>query len=154
MREYVDTIGQIYGGPGDESEGTIVGANTGAKDKASINKKSTSLDKGPDFGGTSQNIITKKGNTNENPDGKPVPKASNEYTKGEGNLPGAGKFQNVPGGNAGKSGFKHSEPAYKDGGDGQGSETGKKVGSAKDGSVSVNKKSIEGSASSPTGKKQ
>ena len=153
MREYVDTIGNIYGGEGDAAEGTIVGANTGAKDKTSINKKSTSLTSGPDFGGTSANIVSKKGATNENPDGKAVPKPSNEYNKGQGEIKSGNV--NVPGGNAGKSSFKKKEGSYESDGKGQGSETGKTVGSSKGGDrPSINKKSELGQAGQPTGKKQ
>ena len=52
---------------------------------------------GPDFGGTSKNILNKTGATNESPDGKPVPKPNNEYSKGEGKFSNE-KFQNAPGG--------------------------------------------------------
>jgi len=93
MREYVDRIGDIYGGQGDATEGDPVG---GTGKKVAVNKKSGSVGPGADFGGTNQNIA--RGKANENPDGKQVPKPSNEYSKGEGKLPGAGKFQNVPGG--------------------------------------------------------
>jgi hypothetical protein len=147
MREYVDKI-QDMNLTGD-AEGTIVGANTGAKDKASINKKSTSLDKGPDFGGTSQNIITKKGNTNEVPDGKPVPKANNEYTKGQGQL--IGKVGNTPGGDKKLSSAPGNGHGAEKNGD---KETGKVVGSNQSGKPTVNKKPIEGAAGQPTGKKQ
>ena len=53
---------------------------------------------GPDFGGESKNIA--RGGSNENPDGKPVPKANNEYTKGQGEIKSGNR--NVPGGKAGK----------------------------------------------------
>jgi hypothetical protein len=96
MREYVDTIGNIYGGEGDASEGDAVGA-TGKK--TSVNAKSTSLTSGPNFGGTSANIVGKKGATNENPDGKQIPKPSNEYNKGQGEIKSGNV--NVPGGKAG-----------------------------------------------------
>jgi len=153
MREYVEKIEDINLTPGTYSEGEPVGAGQGTK-KVAVNNKSISLDKGPDFGGTSENIITKKGNTNEVPDGKSIPKPKSPYdTSAPQEHPVAKKNVNVPGGNAGKSGFKNSEPAYKDGGDGQNKESGKKVGSAKDGSVSINKKSELGQAGQPTGKK-
>jgi hypothetical protein len=150
MREYVDTIGNIYGGDGDASEGDAVGA---AGKKTSINAKSTSLTSGPDFGGTSANIVGKKGATNENPDGKAVPKANNEYSKGQGEIKSGNV--NVPGGTAGKSSFKKKEGSYEADGKGQGSETGKTVGSSKGGDrPSINKKSELGQAGQPTGKKQ
>ena len=97
MREYVDKIGDIYGGEGDAAEGTIVGANTGTKDKTTVNKKSTSLTSGPDFGGTSENIVTKKGRENTIPDGTGANKGEDNYgKKGQGKL--IGKVGNTPGG--------------------------------------------------------
>jgi hypothetical protein len=91
MREYVDTIGNIYGGQGDANEGDAVGS---AGKKTPINTKAV---KGPgaDFGG---NPVKTKGQEG-NPDGKPVPKASNEYTKGQGEIKSGNV--NVPGGKAG-----------------------------------------------------
>jgi hypothetical protein len=147
MREYVETVGQIYGGEGDASEGTIVGANTGAKDKASVNKKSTSLDKGPDFGGTSENIVSKKGATNEVPDGTgATKKPSNEYSKGEGKL--IGKVGNTPGG---KKDLKSQGTNWEKQPEGQ---EGKPAGAKQTMGSKVNTKPIEGSAGQPTGKKQ
>jgi hypothetical protein len=94
MREYVDKIGDIYGGEGDDKEGTIVGANTGAKDKANINKKSE-VGPGADFGGEAKNIV--RGGQNTIPDGtKPNKGEDNVYKKGEGKL--IGKVGNTPGG--------------------------------------------------------
>jgi hypothetical protein len=146
MREYVDKI-QDMNLTGD-AEGTAVGA---AGKKAPINNKSVGLSSGPDFGGTSENIVTKKGNTNEVPDGKPVPKANNEYTKGQGEIKSGNV--NFPGGNAGKSSFKKQEPGH--GAEKNGDkETGKVVGSNQSGKPTVNKKPIEGAAGQPTGKKQ
>jgi hypothetical protein len=95
MREYVDRIGEIYSGEGDASEGTAVGA-TGKK--TSINGKSIT-GPGADFGGTNKNIA--RGGSNESPDGKSIPKASNEYTKGEGTIKSGNV--NVPGGIKGKA---------------------------------------------------
>ena len=149
MREYVEKIEDINLTPSTYSEGDPVGAGT-KTGKVKVNTTYTGLEQGPDFGGTSENIITKKGRENANPDNKAIPKPSNEYNKGEGNLPGAGKFKNAPGN---KKVWDGNEPAYKDGGDGQGRETGKKAGAAKDGNVSVNKKSELGQAGQPTGKK-
>ena len=53
------------------------------------------------MGGTTQNIA--RGGHNEDPDNKQYKEPSNQYSKGKGNLPGAGKFENVPGANAGKA---------------------------------------------------
>ena len=95
MREYVDRIGDIYGGQGDAAEGDAVGA---AGKKTSVNTNVVSKQEGPDFGGTSANIA--KGGSNESPDGKPTPKPTNEYTKGQGEIKSGNV--NVPGGKAGK----------------------------------------------------
>ena len=145
MREYVDRIGDIYGGQGDASEGDAVGA-TGKK--TSVNTKPGSVGPGADFGGTEKNL--NNGGANETPDGKSIPKPSNEYNKGQGEIK-SGNI-NVPGGKAGGA-FKTKEGSYETDGKGQGSESGTKVGAAKDGKVSVNKKSELGQAGQPTGKK-
>jgi hypothetical protein len=91
MREYVDQIGQVYGGEGDNAEGT----ESGNGKKVPVNTKSISLNNGPEFGGTSKNL--NRGGSEQSPDGKPVPKPNNEYSKGEGKLSNE-KFQNAPGG--------------------------------------------------------
>lgn len=91
MREYVDTIGQVYGGEGDNAEGT----ESGNGKKVPVNTKSVSLNKGPDFGGTNKNIA--RGGSEQSPDGKQTPKPNNEYSKGEGKFSNE-KFQNVAGG--------------------------------------------------------
>ena len=93
MREYVDQIGQVYGGEGDNAEGTEAGNGK----KVPVNTNSISKQTGPDFGGTSKNILNKTGATNDSPDGKPTPKPNNEYSKGEGKFSNE-KFQNAPGG--------------------------------------------------------
>jgi len=95
MREYVEKIEDITLTPSTYSEGEPVGS-TGKK--TSVNTKSVSRHEGPDFGGESKNIA--RGGSNENPDGKPVPKANNEYTKGQGEIKSGNR--NVPGGKAGK----------------------------------------------------
>jgi len=145
MREYVDRIGDIYGGQGDASEGDAVGA-TGKK--TSVNTKPGSVGPGADFGGTAKNL--NNGGAEEAADGKAIPKPSNEYNKGQGEIK-SGNI-NVPGGKAGGA-FKNKEGSYETDGKGQGSESGTKVGAAKDGKVSVNKKSELGQAGQPTGKK-
>ena len=91
MREYVDQIGQVYGGEGDNAEGTEAGNGK----KVPVNTNSISKQTGPDFGGTSKNL--NRGGSEQSPDGKPVPKPNNEYSKGEGKLSNE-KFQNAPGG--------------------------------------------------------
>lgn len=91
MREYVDQIGQVYGGEGDNAEGT----ESGNGKKVPVNTKSVTRTNGPDFGGTSKNL--NRGGAEQSPDGKPVPKPNNEYSKGEGKFSNE-KFQNAPGG--------------------------------------------------------
>lgn len=127
IREYVEKIGEPYSQQPAQGEGHEVGKGK----KASVAAKSIVAGKN-DMGGSTKNIA--RGGANENPDNKPVPKANNEYTKGQGNLKGAGKFQNVPGGNAGKSTFKSKEGEYS-------SEHGAE-GQTTDGKVSVEKKSV------------
>jgi len=106
IREYVEKLGDIYSQEPAKGEGHEVGeGGTVAVDKQSIVAGKN------DMGGTAKNL--NQGDKGEDPDGKPTPKPHNEYTKGEGNLPGAGKFQNVPGANAGKSSYKSKAPAAK-----------------------------------------
>ena len=115
MREYVDRIGDIYGGAGDESEGTAVGA-TGKK--TSVNGRSIT-GPGADFGGST---IKRTGADNANPDGKSAPSSDKPQQIKSGNI-------NVPGGKAGGA-FKSKE----------GSKPAE--GSTTDGSVSVDKQSV------------
>jgi hypothetical protein len=91
MREYVDQIGQVYGGEGDNAEGT----ESGNGKKVPVNTKSITRTNGPDFGGTSKNL--NRGGSEQSPDGKQTPKPNNEYSKGEGKFSNE-KFQNAPGG--------------------------------------------------------
>jgi hypothetical protein len=53
------------------------------------------------MGGTAKNLV--QGGSNGDPDGKQYSKPSNNYTNGEGKLPGADSFENVPGAKAGKT---------------------------------------------------
>ena len=135
MKEYVDKNGEIYSQEPAKGEGKTVG--TGG-DAPAVNHKSISLDKGPDFGGTNENIVSGKGD-NQNPDGKAFKAPSNEYTKGRGDLPGAGQFKNVPGGNAGKTAFKDKTAGH--GADKKSGPEGKLVGA--DGSRPINKTSVQ-----------
>ena len=127
IREYVEKIGDVYGQEPAKGEGNEVG-NGG---KATVTPKSIVAGKN-DMGGTTANIA--KGGTEQNPDNKAVPQPNNQYSKGKGNLPGAGQFKNVPGGNAGKTSFKTKEGEYS-------TERGAE-GQTTDGKVSVDKKSI------------
>ena len=123
IREYVEKIGEY---PGDQKSpsGKNVGAGTGDNEQqGESNTKSVVAGKN-DMGGTTQNIA--RGGDNGNPDNKPVPQPNNQYSKGKGNLPGAGQFKNVPGGDAGKTSYKSKAPSAKTGEEG-----------------GINKKSIE-----------
>ena len=91
MREYVDRIGEIYGGEGDTSEGLAVGS---AGKKTPVNTKSGSVGPGANFGGK----VVKTDGKQQNQDGKTPTKASNEYNKGQGQLKSGNV--NVPGGKA------------------------------------------------------
>jgi len=97
MREYVDQIGQVYDQePAKGPKGHMAGTGAKSEKQGERNTKSVSLNAGPEFGGTSNNILNGKGN-NEAPDGKAIPKPNNEYSKGEGKF-SKEKFQNAPGG--------------------------------------------------------
>ena len=118
IREYVEKVSDA----GAKSEGGEV-AKGGS---VSVNKQSIVAGKN-DMGGTASNIV--KGGSEQSPDNKPVPKASNAYTKGQGQLKGAGNYENVPG--AKTKGYSNKQSAKS----GEGSTT--------DGSVPVQKRSIE-----------
>ena len=92
MREYVEKVAA----PGN-TEGQGVGAGSIG---GSTNTKSTVAGKN-DMGGSAKNIAT--GGSNSAPEGSAYKKPSNAYAKGEGKLPGAGSYENVPGAKAGKA---------------------------------------------------
>jgi len=125
MKEYVDKIGEIYKQEPATGEGKTVG--TGG-DAPTVNTKGVVRGQGPKFDGeTAGNIVN--GGSEQAPDNKAIPEPKNEYAKKRGDLPGAGSFKNVPGGDAGKTSFKTKESAKT------------AEGSTTDGSVPVNKKS-------------
>ena len=95
VREYVEKVKDFY--KGDNGEGSGVGAGSVG---GTTNSKSIVAGKN-DMGGTASNIA--RGGKNEDPDGKAYKDPSNQYIKGKGNLPGAGKFENVPGAKAGNA---------------------------------------------------
>jgi len=105
VREYVEKVSS----PGN-SEGSPVGATNSYK--SSTNKKSIVASKN-DMGGTAKNLV--RGDSNEDPDGKTYKGPSNEYSKGEGKLPGNGKFLNTPGSNAGKAFSNAKKPQSAEG---------------------------------------
>ena len=131
MREYVDKIGEIYGGQGDAAEGDAVGA---AGKKTAVNTKPGSIGPGNNFGGTA---VTSKGG-NQDQDGTSPTKASNEYTKGQGEIKSGNR--NVPGGKADSLEKTGTEYSKEHGAEGQ----------TTDGSVPVAKKSVQ---AQNTGKK-
>jgi hypothetical protein len=96
MREYVEKISS----PGN-TEGQPAGTSTGG-DHANVNTQSTVAGKN-DMGGTAKNLA--QGASESAPDGTSAPKKGT--TK---DLPGAGKFENVPGAKAGKT-FSNKEKA-------------------------------------------
>jgi len=132
IREYVDLVGKPYSGELDGSEGRTVGKGG---DAPVVNAKGIVAGKNPIGAGAAnaRNIAT--GKAGQNPDGKAIPKPSNQYSKNEGDLPHAGQFKNTPG-------KKKVWDGSGDGGHGaekkSGSE-GKLVGN--DGSRPINKKS-------------
>lgn len=122
MREYVEKVGNIYGGKGDAAEGAEVAAGK----SVAVNKGSIVAGKN-DMGGSTANIV--KGGTEGNPDGKQYSKPSNQYSKGAGEIK-SGNI-NVPGGKAGSS-FKTKQSPKQ----GEGNTT--------DGKLPVNPKSLSG----------
>jgi hypothetical protein len=92
IREYVEKIGEPYKGEMAAGEGRTVG--TGNSAKPTVNTRSTVAGKN-DMGGSTSNIA--RGGSEQAPDGTSARKPNNYATKGQGNLPGAGQFQNVPG---------------------------------------------------------
>ena len=125
MKEYVDKIGEIYKQEPATGEGKTVGTGS---DAPTVNTKGVVRGQGPKFDGeTASNIVN--GGAEQAPDNKAIPEPKNEYAKKRGDLPGAGSFKNVPGGNAGKTSFKTKESAKT------------AEGSTTEGSVPVNKNS-------------
>jgi hypothetical protein len=100
LREYTEKVAM----PSNKSEGGAVGARG---ENTSVNKQSIVAKKN-NMGGTAANIV--KGGAEQSPDNKAVPQPSNKYTKGKGNLPGAGSFENVPG--AKTKGYEKKATSY------------------------------------------
>lgn len=126
VREYVEKVGKDW--PKGESEGTAVGAKG---ETTAINKQSIVAGKN-NMGGTAGNIV--KGGTEQAADGKPTPTPSNQYTKGRGDLKGAGNFENVPG--AKTKGYTTKATSYE-------KQHGKE-GQTTDGKMGVDTKSLVG----------
>jgi hypothetical protein len=87
VREYVEKVPH----PSMNTEGGAVGAKG---EGTTVNKQSIVAGKN-NMGGSTANIV--KGGTEQAADGKPTPTPNNQYTKGRGDLKGAGSFENVPG---------------------------------------------------------
>jgi hypothetical protein len=126
VREYTEKVTA----PSNKSEGGTVG--TGG-DAPTVNTQSIVAKKN-DMGGTASNIA--KGGAEQNPDGKPTPKASNMYTKGQGEVEVAGRNVNKPGGNGANKFFSKKETSYE-------KQHGKE-GQTTDGKMPVSNKSVVG----------
>ena len=106
VKEYITPVKHDFSSQRGES-GQMAGTGAHSERQGGRNKASVVAGKN-DMGGKA--VISKGGNADQD-GGKPV-KASNEYTKGEGKLPGAGKFANVAGKDGSHSAYKHKEAAY------------------------------------------
>jgi hypothetical protein len=101
VREYVTPVKHDFQSQRGES-GQMAGTGAHSEKQGGRNKTSVVAGKN-DMGGKA--VISRGGNQDQD-GGKPV-RASNEYTKGEGNLPGSGKFANVAGKDAGHSAYSN-----------------------------------------------
>lgn len=108
MREYVEKVGEPY--KMGNSEGQPVGSTNTSP--SSTNAKSIVAGKN-DMGGTAKNL--NQGGAEAAPEGKAYSSPSNQYSKGKGNLKGAGSYENVPGANAGKAFSNAKKPITTDG---------------------------------------
>lgn len=126
VREYTEKVAT----PSNKTEGGTVG--TGG-DEPAVNKQSIVAKKN-DMGGTASNIAT--GTAEQSPDGKPTPKASNMYTKGQGEVEVASRNVNKPGGNGANKFFSKKETSYE-------KQHGKE-GQTTDGKMPVSNKSVVG----------
>ena len=101
MREYVEKIGEPYKGEfAGSPRGQNVGANTGDSEQTGEKNTKSIVAGKNDMGGTAKNLV--QGGSNEDPDNKQYKKPSNAYAKGDGKF-GPAKYENSPGGDAGKS---------------------------------------------------
>ena len=99
VREYVEKVAV----PG-KNEGQTVGSDSSSK--PSVNTKSVVAGKN-DMGGTAKNLA--QGGSEAAPDGTSVKKASNAYTKGQGEIEVAKRNVNQVGGNKGASDFYNTK---------------------------------------------
>ena len=128
VREYVE---KVANGHGAEKKGAAEGSEVGTGGSTTVNKQSAVAGKN-DMGGSSANIA--KGGTEQAADGKQTPQPNNAYSKGRGNLPGAGNFENVPG--AKTKGYTNKSTSYE-------KQHGKE-GQTTDGKMPVSTKSLVG----------
>lgn len=124
MREYVEKISAPS-----NTEGTTVG--TGSSDKANVNKGSVVAGKN-DMGGSAKNIATGKGDAGDVDGTSPKGKAGG-FVKPAQEIDVAKRNVNKVGGNKGAQDFYNTKASAKSG-----------EGQTTDGSVSVNKQSLEG----------
>lgn len=124
MREYVEKISAPS-----NTEGTPVGTGTGG-DKASVNTANPVAGKN-DMGGTAANIA--KGGSEQAPDGNSPKGKAGGFLKGAQEIDVAKRNVNKVGGNAGAQDWYNTKAKAKSA-----------EGSTTDGSVSVNKQSLEG----------
>ena len=87
VREYVDKVAHPS-----NTEGQTVGAQSSSK--PNMNTKSPGLQKGPNMGGSTSNIV--RGGAEQSPDGKPVPQPNNQYAKGKTQVKHADQWENKP----------------------------------------------------------
>jgi len=127
VREYVDKVAM----PANKAEGHEVG--TGGS--VAVNKKSITDNMKNDMGGTNANIV--KGGAEQAADGKPTPKPSNAYSKGQTEHELGKRNVNQPGGNKGAQDWYNKKGTSYEKAKG-------KEGQTTDGSMSVEKKSIVG----------
>lgn len=127
VREYVDKVAM----PANKAEGHEVGTGGGV----AVNKKSITDNMKNDMGGTNANIV--KGGAEQAADGKPTPKPSNAYSKGQTEHELGKRNVNQPGGNKGAQDWYNKKGTSYEKAKG-------KEGQTTDGSMSVEKKSIVG----------
>jgi hypothetical protein len=127
MREYVEDHGQVYKQAPATGEGKTVGKGG---DAPALNKQSIVAK--PNRMSNSNDLL--KGGTEQSADGKPVPTPNNQYTKGRGELKGAGSFENTP--NAHTKGYTTRATSYE--------KAKGKEGETTDGKLPVTSKSVVG----------
>ena len=103
VREYVEKVAKPSNTEG-QPVGAVNSSPSSTNARSPMNAQAAMAGAAMKFGGTG-----------ENPDDKQYKKPSNAYTKGEGNLKGAGSFENVPGAKAGKAFSNAKKPVTKDG---------------------------------------